>query len=350
MDFHAVCTTTGIAPNRIRYFESEFRDFLGLPPQVTAIDDFDEHQVQLFLQIHRMMVEEGLPVSDVRQHLQRLRESRRQALRIITVTSGKGGVGKTTLSLNLAIAIATTGQRTLLIDADMGLGNVHVLAGLQPHGTILDVVDNRAAIDDILIDGPAGLRVMCGASGIPELADLDPHRLERLVAQVNQAAHHFDVIVVDTAAGIAAQVTRFLRLADDIVLVTTPNIAATLDAYGMLKVVHHTRMRGRVHVVVNLVESNKQATAVFERLRDCAQRFLNVETAHLGQLQKHGSVERANQNRRPLMLEAPDSLNANRIRTMAAALCAAPPLAAPDTDEAARPMDLLVRSFAGATR
>lgn len=350
MDFGALCVATGIEPSRLRYFETEFREFFPVAATSATADSYDARAVALFEQLDRWMFAEGKTVSDIRQVLIRQAQPSDANLRIFAVTSGKGGVGKTTVSLNLAIALASRGQRTLLIDADMGLGNVHVLAGIQPHGTILDVVEQRASIADILSAGPGGIQILCGASGVPELADLATGKLDTLMQDVVRLSDRFDAVVIDTAAGIAAQVTRFLFAADEIVVVTTPNIAATLDAYGVIKVAREAQMRARLHVVVNMVSSNAQAATVYARLRDCAQRFLQYAPAHLGQLQKHGSVERANQNRRPLLVDAPDSINARRLQIMADALLALPSAAeSAVATPRALPLDLFVNRMARAS-
>jgi flagellar biosynthesis protein FlhG len=322
MDLAAAETATGIESGRIRYFEKEFREFLSVPAGIAAEDEFDARTLALLSRIHLWMFTEGMSPFEVRQRLSSPDAAAGGGMRVIAVTSGKGGVGKTTVALNLSMALAARGQRTLLVDADMGLGNVHVLAGVQPRGTVLDVVERRAAIEDILAEGPAGVKILCGASGVAELADLSVAKLEHMLEGLGRLSARFDIAVVDTAAGIASQVTRFLRVADDIVVVTTPNIAATLDAYGVMKVAHEGNMRGRLHVLVNMAMSNRQADAVYERLRDCARRFLHTGPGRLGSLQKHGSVERANQSRRPLLEEAPDGVNAVRFGRMAEALLA----------------------------
>ena len=206
---------------------------------------FDARNVDLLRRIHRLLFEQARSPFDIRRELSR--DLRR--LKIIAVTSGKGGVGKTTVSLNLAIAIAARGQRTLLLDADLGLGNVHVFAGIAPRGSMMDLVEGRQSAQNLLTPGPGNIQVLCGSSGSARLADLPPESIARLGHELAALGEAFDVMIIDTGAGISSQVTRFLAMADEIVVVTTPNIAATLDAYGVIKVMREEAMRGNVHLL-----------------------------------------------------------------------------------------------------
>jgi flagellar biosynthesis protein FlhG len=212
------------------------------------------------------------------------------------------------------------GQRVLLFDADLGMANAHVFAGINPKATILDVVDGRAALADVLMAGPGGIHVVCGASGVGRLADLHPRILEALGRELMQIAADFDVLVIDTGAGVSPTVTHFLGLAQEIVVVTTPNLAATLDAYGLMKVAHESGLKTRMQVLVNQAEDFNEATAVLVRIVGCASRFLQTAPGHLGFLQRDSAFERASQQRLPLVLAEPSNLNALRIAAIAAQL------------------------------
>ncbi len=298
--------------------ESEFKDFLR-PGGERSRAGFDEAELALLRDVHERIFVRGESPGDVRRDL----ASRQGACTVLAVTSGKGGVGKTTISLNLAIALARRGLRTLLFDADMGLANVHVFAGIAPRGTVVDLLEGKATAEQILATGPGDIRVLCGASGNARLADLDARGMERLSRELDLLRKAFDVILIDTGAGIAAQVTRFLAMADDIVVVTTPNIASTLDAYGVIKVAREARMPGRLHLLVNQAEDEAQSRSIYEKLSQCAERFLRERPARLGWLTRDPAFEECNQARKPLLIAQPEHPNARRIEEMARALCAA---------------------------
>jgi len=150
------------------------------------------------------------------------------------------------------------------------------------------------------------------------LADLDPRVIERLGRELTRLAEDFDVLLIDTGAGISAQVMQFLSLAQETIVVTTPNLASTLDAYGVIKVAREARLPACISILVNLTETDADAASTFARLSGCAQRFLQFTPAHLGSLRRDPAVETANQNRHPLVLAQPASENARRFQAMAA--------------------------------
>lgn len=316
IDLAAATALTGVEPARIRFFQREFRTWFSTAGDGPEESRFEIRELELLRTLERWVFVEGCPLAEVRQRL----DSTVRKARVIAVTSGKGGVGKTTVALNLAIALAGSGRRTLLFDADMGMANVHVFAGVNPKHTVVDLLRGRAAAADVLIDGPGGIRVMPGASGLTELADLDPKALASLVQELRRLAAAFDTIVLDTGAGISSRVVEFLRLADEIVVVAIPDIASMLDAYGVIKVAHESRLKGQLRLLVNMVRRGSDPDTVAERICGCARRFLNLELTLLGWLALDDAVQEANQRRQPLVLAQPGSDSAQRLRRMAAEL------------------------------
>ena len=297
-----------------QFIEQTFAEFLGEAHPGDAATD--AHRTALVRWIHHRLFEDRVSVSTVRAEL----SAERRHARILAVTSGKGGVGKTTFSVNLAVACAQLGRKVLLFDADLGMANVHIFAGVNPPATLLDVVDGRATLGEVITPGPCGVQLICGASGIGRMAELSAPMLDFLGRELLRVAAEFDVLIMDTGAGIAPGVTHFLGLAQDTVVVATPNLASTLDAYGVIKLAHESRLATRIHVLINQAENEHQAARVLDRIAGCANRFLNSSLGTLGFLERDPSIEQANQSRRPFALTDPENPNALRIAAIAAIL------------------------------
>jgi flagellar biosynthesis protein FlhG len=293
-----------IEPAKLQFLERVLDD-LKLP---------EAARPRALVRAHRRLFIDGAPVSSVLAELSR--ECR--GARIIAVTSGKGGVGKTTVSVNLAIAFANCGQRVLLFDADFGMANVHVFSGIVPSATVLDFVDGRRRLDEVVTPGPAGIGIVCGPSGVGRIAEMTPTAREALGRELLRVAAGYDVVLVDTGAGIAPAVLHFLGLAGETIVVSTPNIAATLDAYGLIKVAHESRLKTEFHLLVNLADDEHQAIAVQDRIAGCAARFLQRDVRGLGFLRRDSAVEAANQRRCPLLLDQPGHANSQTLSRIAA--------------------------------
>ena len=318
---HDVSRITGIEESKIRFFEREFGDFFDFTGPDLSRRNFTDRQISILQRINQLSLERRLSAPDIRRELSSLFTRRRGSLKVVAVTSGKGGVGKTTVAVNLAVQASRQGRRTLIFDADLGLANVHVLTGISPRGSVMDVVNGKATLAQILSDGPENVKVLCGGSGMAELANLGKDMVHSLGRELEQLASAFDVIVIDTAAGISANVIHFLGLADEIVLVATPNIASILDAYGVVKVAWHCRTPGQIHLLVNQVETVEQSTAVFNNISTCTQRFLQFAPQYLGYLLRDPAMEQANQSRKPFVTLYPEAANTRLLGEAAARIC-----------------------------
>jgi len=207
-----------------------------------------------------------------------------RGVRTIAVTSGKGGVGKTCVTVNLAVALARRGRRVLLIDADLGLANVDTLLGLHPRATLRQVLAGERGIDDVLLDGPAGVKIVPASSGFEDMARLGGREILQLLARFDELARDFDVALVDTGAGISPAVLCFALAADDKVIVATPEPTALTDAYALLKVLATRYGERDLGLLVNQARSRDDAARTFAHLSRVTERFLGLVPRHLGYL------------------------------------------------------------------
>jgi len=243
--------------------------------------------------------------------------------RVIAIVSGKGGVGKTNVAVNMAIALAAAGHRVLLVDADLGLANVDLVLGQRPHGDLGHVLSGKLALGDIIQEGPAGIRWIPGASHMPALSRIGERRREALLERLTALETQHDYVLIDAPAGIGQGVLHLARQADELVLVPTPEPTALMDAYALLKAAAASGgpdAVGRVRLVVNMVGQRKQADDAHRRIAQTAAKFLKLDVGMLGYVFCDGHVGRAVQKQQPLLLAYPHSQAAWCMKRLGGAL------------------------------
>jgi flagellar biosynthesis protein FlhG len=217
---------------------------------------------------------------------------------VVTIASGKGGVGKTLTTVNLAIAARRMGQSVLIFDGDLGLANVDVVLGLTARYNIRDVLDGNAELKDIIVEGPLGIDLIPSGSGISSLTRLSPAQKQQILDQIERLEETYDLLLIDTGAGIAENVVHFARAADRTVVVTTPEPHAMTDAYALIKVLAEEHDVKSFSLLVNQTRSAEEGFKVSERIAEVAMRFLNVRVSHLGNVPSDPQVPKSVMQRR----------------------------------------------------
>lgn len=236
----------------------------------------------------------------------------------LAVTSGKGGVGKTSLATNLGIALARAGQRVCLLDADMGLANVNILLGLRPERTLEDVFTGDAALAEVLLDAPEGLRIVPAASGLERLSRrAEPDDQARIVRELEQLEREFDYLLIDTPAGIGAGTLSFLQACDAVLLTITTEPTSLTDAFTMLKTLRRRRYGGGLSVMVNMVPADEDGERLFRRFDAACQRHLGLELHYLGHVGMDRAVTSAVLRQKPLLLSSPQAPAARQVAELA---------------------------------
>lgn len=246
----------------------------------------------------------------------------RPVVRSIAVVSGKGGVGKTAVASNLALALRRRGQRVLLVDGDLALSNVDLVHGLTPKFTLGDVVLGRVPIEDVVLTTSDGVRILPACSGIEEIADLDDFRRETLLRQLTRLEDNLDVIVIDVGSGIGRQAMHFARAAGQALVVTTPEPTAFADAYAVIKLLSSNRRTApaSLGLVVNMARSPREGRETARRIRAVAARFLGLEPECYGVVPFDDAVARSVRRQELLLRLFPHSPAATSVDLLAARL------------------------------
>jgi len=246
-------------------------------------------------------------MADQAQRLRDMVWATKDTARVLAVSSGKGGVGKTNTSVNLALALAKQGARVALLDADLGLANVEVLFGLTSLHNIEHVIAGEKKMGDILVKGPGGIRLVPGSSGLAQVADLSETGRRRLLEGIDELQSEFDYILIDTMAGIGRNAVAFASASDEVLLVSTPEPSSIVDAYAMLKTLHHAREDIAIRLVINQAVNEAQVRAVAGKLGNVARSYLSRNLSLLGYIPRDPHVSQAVMQSTPFLLRYPDA-------------------------------------------
>ena len=242
----------------------------------------------------------------LREIMRQKQDSPETRTRILTVASGKGGVGKTNTATNLALTYAKLGRKVILMDADLGLANVNVVMGIIPKFNLYHVIRKQKTMQEILMDTKYGIQIVAGASGFAKIANLTEDERENFMQELS-ALSGADVVIIDTSAGVSNNVLSFVAAADDVIIVTTPEPTAITDAYGIIKIIA-TELDGTgmgIKLIVNRVHSVTEGKRVAERVINIAGQFLNVKVDYLGYVYEDPAVQQAVLRQKPFTVDDP---------------------------------------------
>ncbi|ACE84388.1 flagellar number regulator FleN [Cellvibrio japonicus Ueda107] len=243
--------------------------------------------------------------------------SQMRPVQVIAVSGGKGGVGKSNISVNLSIALAEMRRRVVLLDADLGLANVDVLLGIKATHTLADVLAGTHSLSEVLVTGPGGVKIVPASSGVQRMAELSAAEHAGLINAFNELSDQVDVLVIDTAAGISDTVISFVRAANEVVIVVCDEPSSITDAYALIKLLNKEYGMMRFRVVANMTRTAAEGQNMFNKLNSVCERFLDVTLQFVGQVPFDENVRKAVQKQKALLEFAPASKAAVAIRNLA---------------------------------
>ena len=239
--------------------------------------------------------------------------------KIITITSGKGGVGKSNIVVNLAISLREEGKRVLVFDADIGMGNDDVLMGVFPKHNLFDILDDKKDIHEVLADGPLGVKLLSGGSGINKVEDLTEQERNKFLEKI-QTLEDYDYILIDTGAGINRSVLAFISCCEELIVVTTPEPTSLTDAYSLLKATKHFKIKSKANIIVNKAFTIKEGIDTFTKFKSAVDKFLGLELSHLGTVLEDKKLVQSVREQKPFTLAYPNSDASRCIKEIATKL------------------------------
>jgi flagellar biosynthesis protein FlhG len=242
-------------------------------------------------------------------------------VRVIAITSGKGGVGKTNIATNLAYHLSQMNRKTLVLDADMGLANIDVVLGIAPKYNLYHVLRGEKALCDVIVDGPGGMKILPATSGIQEMADLSRGEKLALLDELDGLGTELDFMLIDTAAGIAGNVIYFNVAAREIIVVVSPEPTSITDAYALIKILYSNYGEKRFMLLVNMVRNSNEAREVFLKVSNATSHFLNLSIEYLGYVFDDAKVTEAVRRQKALAEIYPDSRASKCLQSIARKLC-----------------------------
>lgn len=227
--------------------------------------------------------------------------------RVIAIASGKGGVGKTNVAVNLGMALQRKNKKVLLVDADLGTANIDVLLGLTPKYHLGHLLNGEKELTEIIIDGPEGLDILPGTSGIEEFLDISRRQVERLRLLSFQLEYSYDIILVDISAGVHSSNINFISICDEVIVVLVPEPTAIMDAYSLVKILHNHQYDGKINLLINQLNSRQEGKGILERMSKVIREYLGIEAEIVGYIPFDNNLRQAVKKQKALLELYPGS-------------------------------------------
>ena len=238
-------------------------------------------------------------------------------VRVIAVASGKGGVGKTNVSVNLGLAMVAEGKKVMLMDADLGLANIDIMLGLHPEYNLSHVISGERTLEEVIVDGPNGLKIIPASSGTQSMAELTPAQHAGVIQAFSEVGHDLDVLIIDTAAGIADSVISFTRAAQEVIVVVCDEPTSITDAYALIKLLNRDYGIQRFRVLSNMAHSMQEGRELFAKMVRVTDRFLDVTLDFMGTVPYDEYLRKALQKQKAVIDAYPRSKAAMAFKTLA---------------------------------
>ncbi|MGE5628547.1 MAG: MinD/ParA family protein [Solirubrobacterales bacterium] len=253
---------------------------------------------------------------DQADKLRKLTEKGSRKPTIITVTSGKGGVGKSNFVVNLSIALQKAGKKVLIFDADMGMGNDDVLMGFYPKYNIYDIIFNNMEISDVIIEGSYGVKLLPGGTGITKLDQVTEQQRESFIDKLS-CLNDLDYILIDTGAGVNRDVLAYVSCCNELIIVTTPEPTSITDAYSLLKMVNHFKIKTSANIVVNRILTDEEGKYTFDKFNNAVSSFLKVKLQYLGYISEDKKIAQSVRKQEPFIVSYPHCVASKDVEKIA---------------------------------
>ncbi|NLN41706.1 MAG: MinD/ParA family protein [Clostridiales bacterium] len=237
--------------------------------------------------------------------------------RVITITSGKGGVGKTSFTINLAISLAKMGYRIVIIDGDFGLANVDLMLGISSRYGLREIITGQMSLKEVMVEGPYGIRFISGGSGIKELVNLGSKELDVFLSKIDELNQIADIVLIDTGAGATDNIVKMVLAADEVLLIVTPEPTAITDAYALTKIISTTRRDLVLRLIINKAETVYEAQEILDKFTRAAERFLKIKINSLGYILEDNHIPKSIKEQVPCALSYPRCQASRQIRIVA---------------------------------
>jgi flagellar biosynthesis protein FlhG len=238
-------------------------------------------------------------------------------VRVLAVTGGKGGVGKTNVAVNLGVALAQNGSKVLILDADLGLANIDIMLGLHPTANLHHVISGERTLEEIMVEGPEGIKIIPAASGIKDMAELSAESHAGLIQAFSELTQEVDTLIVDTAAGISDSVTSFTRAAQEVVVVVCDEPASITDAYAIIKLLSREHGIFRFRVLANMANGAQHGREIYNKILKVTDRFLDVALDYMGYVPQDEFLQKSVKKQRAVVQAFPRSKSAQAFMTLA---------------------------------